>query len=101
MKYTDGGVDHRNTLECVKCASICLFRELNLDMLVLGRCAPGHSWRNPTDRVMSILNLGLQNCSLERVLLDEAKKKLLKKCNSMSEIREKAVKEPQLKEAYR
>ena len=43
MKFTDGGTDQRNTLESVKCASICLFKELNLDMLILARCAPGHS----------------------------------------------------------
>ena len=32
MKFTNGGVDQRNTLESVKCASICLFLELNLEM---------------------------------------------------------------------
>ena len=100
LKYTDGGVDHRNTLEAVKCAAICLFKEHNLDMLVLCRCAPGHSWRNPAERVMSILNLGLQNCSLEREKVNEDDEKLLKKCGSMSEIRQMAMKEPHLKESY-
>lgn len=71
LKYSDGGVDHRNNLESVKCAYICMFNELNLDMLILCICAPGHSWRNPAERVMSILNLGLQNCSLERERLPE------------------------------
>lgn len=66
LKFTDGGTDQRNTLEEVKCASICIFRELNLDMLILGRCAPGHSYINPAERVMSILNLGVQNVALER-----------------------------------
>ena len=56
--FSDGGTDQRNTLESVKCAAICIFREMNLDMCVLGRCAPGHSWVNPAERVISILNLG-------------------------------------------
>lgn len=49
MKFSDGGTDQRNTLEAVKCASICLFKELNLDMLILARCAPGHSWTNSAE----------------------------------------------------
>lgn len=37
VKFSDGGTNHRKTLESVKCATICLFRELNLDMIILGR----------------------------------------------------------------
>ena len=69
--------DQRNTLESVQCASICLFMELNLDMLILARCAPGHSWVNPAERVMSILNLGLQICALQREASDEDTEKRL------------------------
>ena len=43
LKFSDGGTDQRNTLESVKCASIALFKELDLDMLVIARCAPGNS----------------------------------------------------------
>ena len=74
-----------NTLEAVKCSLICIFKELHLDLLIVGyfsackfkwntskilkknidssffsfagRCAPGQSWTNPAERVMSILNL--------------------------------------------
>lgn len=99
MKYTDGGTDHRNTLESVKCASICLFREMNLDMLILGRCAPGHSWRNQAERVMSLLNLGLQNCSSEKGVCSEEMEKKLKRMGSMKEIRSKA--EPETRKAYK
>lgn len=66
LKYTDGGTDQRNNLESVRCANIRLFREMNLDMLIHVRCAPGHSWTNPAERIMSILNIGLHNFSLER-----------------------------------
>ena len=97
LKYTDGGTDQRNTLESVKCAAICVFRELNLDMLVLARCAPGQSWTNPAERVMSILNLGLQNVSLERSSVADDCEKVLKNCNSMAAIRSAAETKPSLK----
>ncbi|XP_053407150.1 uncharacterized protein LOC123547869 isoform X1 [Mercenaria mercenaria] len=71
LKYTDGGTDQRNTLESVKCANICLFREFDLDMLIAVRCAPGQSYVNPAERVMSVLNFGLQNVATERQQMDE------------------------------
>ena len=70
MKYTDGGTDQRNTLESVKVASICLFKELNLDFMIVARCALGHSCMNSAKRIMSILSLGLQNVATERAPSD-------------------------------
>ena len=35
MKYTNGGTDQRNALESVKVASICLFKELYLDFVIV------------------------------------------------------------------
>lgn len=99
MQYTDGGVDHRNTIQSVQCAAICIFKELNLD--ILARCAPRHSWRNPAERIMSLLNLGLQNCALERERSDDATEKLLKRCGSMADIRTEAEKIQSLKEPIR
>jgi hypothetical protein len=102
LKFSDGGTDHRNTLESVKCASICLFKEMNLDMLILARCAPGHSWCNPAERCMSLLNLGLQNCALERShCSSDDLEKLIKKCGSMKEIRTAATKHQDLQQGYR
>ena len=66
LLFSDGGPDHRLTYESVKMSLICLFRSLDLDMLVAARCAPGHSWINHVERIMSILNLALQNVALER-----------------------------------
>ena len=60
MKYTDGGTDQRNTLISVYVASICAVRR-----------GPGHSYMNPVDRIMSILNLGLQNVATERAPGDD------------------------------
>ena len=55
FKFTDGGVDKRNTLESVKCTSICLFRECDIDMVIMARCAPGHSYLNPVERLVGWL----------------------------------------------
>lgn len=96
LKYTDGGTDQRNNLESVRCANICLFREMNLDMLIHVRC--GHSWTNPAERIMSILNIGLQSVSLERKEAGREIEMLLKGCNSMSNIREKCSSNATLRE---
>ena len=96
MKYTDGGTDQHNTLESVKCAHICLFKEFDLDMLIAARCAPGHSFANPAVRVMSVLNYGLQNCATETHIVDEDTETLLRKCNSIADLRAMATKEPEL-----
>lgn len=98
LKFTDGGTDQRNTLEAVKCSNICLFKQLNLDLLVHARCAPGNSWTNPTERIMSILNLGLQNCSFERQQMDVDTEKVFRKLGSMKEIREYGQTKPEIKE---
>lgn len=66
LKFSDGGTDHRTNLGHVIVSAICLFKELDLDLYVAARCAPGQSWINPAERVMSILNIGLQNCALSR-----------------------------------
>ena len=87
LLYTDGGTDHRNTLESVKCAAICVFKELDLDLYVAARCSPGNSWINPCERVMSILNIGLQNCTLSRSKGSAELEQALKNCNSLKTIR--------------
>lgn len=58
--YSDSGPDHRLTYVSVKVALICLYIFLDLDYLITARTAPQYSWRNPVERVMSTLNLGLQ-----------------------------------------
>lgn len=51
LRFSDGGTNQRNTLKLVKCAAICIFREMNLDMLILCRCAPVYSWVNHAERL--------------------------------------------------
>ena len=58
--YSDGGPDHRLTYVSVQLSLICLFLKLDLDCLCVGRTAPYHSWKNPVEHMMSLLNLGLQ-----------------------------------------
>ena len=57
---TDGGPEHRVNFESVKIPLIMIFRKLNLDFLVAIRKAPGHSYINIVERLMSILNIGFQ-----------------------------------------
>ena len=64
--YTDGGPDHRLTYLSVKLSLISLFLKRDFDFLCACRTAPYHSSRNPAERVMSILNLGLQCVGLMR-----------------------------------
>ena len=66
FKFSDGGTEHRTILVKVQLGLIALFKMLNLDMVIAARCAPGQSWTNPVERQMSILNIALQNCALER-----------------------------------
>ena len=77
LLYTDGGPDHRSTYMSVKLSMIALFRSLDLDMLVALQTAPSNSWANPVERIMSIVNTGLQGVGLM--------------CQKMSEDFEKAV----------
>ena len=62
--YSDGGPDHRLTYVSVQLSLIALF--INLDLLIAGRTAPSHSWANPVERIMSIVNLGIQCIGIMR-----------------------------------
>ena len=66
FKFSDGGSEHHTILVKVQLGLIALFKMLNLGMVIAARCAPGQSWTNPVERQMSILNIDLQNCALER-----------------------------------
>ena len=85
--YSDGGPDHRLTYMSVKLSLICLFLKLDLDYLCAGRTAPYHSWKNPVERIMSLLNLGLQCVGLAREKMGDGFEHEVAKCNSVSELR--------------
>ena len=86
MLYTDGGPDHRNTFGSVQIALICLFLQGNFDFLASVRTAPYHSWMNPAERVISILNLDLQGVSLQRDSMDDILEDIFKGKNTLEEI---------------
>ncbi len=89
--YTDGGPDHNCKHISVRLGLLALFLELDLDTMVVMRTAPTQSWGNPVERVMSVLNLGLQGVALAREeLIEENYEKEMKRCNGMSAVRKVA-----------
>jgi hypothetical protein len=56
-------------------------------MFVACRTAPHQSFNNPAERVMSLLNLGLQNVSLSRPEMDAGFEMQMKSLSSMSAVR--------------
>ena len=71
----------------VKISLIALYLHHDLDYICVARTAPCHSWRNPVERVMSLLNLGLQCVGLMRREMPAQYESAIKNCNSMAEIR--------------
>src|SRR6266540_1869365 len=94
--YTDGGPDHKITYLRVQLSLIAIFKALDLDYLVAVRTPPGHSWKNPVERIMSILNLGMQSIGLMRVKMSEECENIINTCNNIEDIREKAKESSQL-----
>ena len=85
--YTDGGPDHRLTFMSVQLSLIALFLNLDLDLLVVGRTAPNHSWRNPVERIMSVINLGLQCVGIMRSEGCVEFEKAIKNANNLKALR--------------
>ena len=85
---TDGGSDHRLTFASVRLALICLFKSLDLDMLVAVRTCPYQSWTNLAERIMSTLNLALQNVSLARAEMQPEFEAKVKNKNTLQEVRD-------------
>ena len=100
IMYSDGGPDHMLKWGRVKLSLIALFLRLNIDMLIAGRTAPNHSWANIVERIMSILNIAYQNCALSRVECSSEKEQLLRSCGGMTAIREKALNNPEIRQAW-
>ena len=97
--YSDGGPDHRLTYLTVQISYICLFLTRNLDLLCAVRTPPYHSWKNPVERIMSILNLALHSVGLMRARMSAESETAIKSCTSMKAIREAAEQHPALREA--
>lgn len=89
--YSDGGPDHRLTYVSVKLSLIALFLNLNLDILIACRTAPNHSWRNPVERIMSIVNIGLQCVGMMRQKMSEEFESSIINCNNIQQLRQACV----------
>ncbi len=68
-------------------------------MAIAVRTAPHQSWKNPCERVNCILNLGLQAVGLMRARMSESFEKAISSSNSMSAIRDAAVRTSGLEDA--
>ncbi|POG62444.1 hypothetical protein GLOIN_2v1882875 [Rhizophagus irregularis DAOM 181602=DAOM 197198] len=99
--YTDGGPDHRTTYGSVQVSLLCLFIRGNFDMLIAMRTAPAQSWTNPAERIMSILNLGLQGVALLRDQMSSEMEDLFSRKNTLEEIRLVAKNNSQLESELR
>jgi hypothetical protein len=84
--FSDGGPDHHLTYLSVQLSLIALFLKLDLDVLIARKTAPSHSWANPVERVMSIINLGLQSVGVMRAKGSENLERALEKCSSLKKI---------------
>ena len=82
---TDGGPEHRVNFESVKILLILMFKQLKLDSLIVIRTAPGKSYVNIVERIMSALNVGFQNVALERE--QSGSEKEIRKYKDLSELR--------------
>ena len=100
--YTDGGPDHRVTYISVQISLIALFLKTNADMVMAVRTPPQHSWKDPAERIMSILNIGLQATGLMRDKVDDTYlEHKLKSASNMKEIRALAHEHAGLKEGVK
>ena len=86
LLVSDGGPDHRLTYYSVQISLLCIFIERNLDMLIAVRTCPYQSWQNIAERVMSTLNLGLQNVALCRKEMPEEFEKLISNKFTLADI---------------
>ena len=98
---SDGGPDHRVTFGSVQVSSLTLFRALNLDMLICVRTCPYQSWTNIAERIMSTLNLALQNVSLARKRMGDHAESLIENKNTLTELREAIKNNSELESAFK
>ena len=96
---SDGGPDHRLCYGSVQISMIALFSKLNFSVLICMQMCPYQSWTNPAERVMSTLNLALQNVSLMREKMDNEMEVAIKYKNNLAAIRSTIDEKPGLEKA--
>ena len=98
--YSDGGPDHRVTYPSVQLSLMCMFILDDLDVLIAGRTAPMMSWSNPCEKIMCILNLGLQMVTVERTVSTPEFERQMQSLATMKAIRDYADKNEHFKENF-
>ena len=98
MLHTDCGLDHRLPYLSVQLTVIAVFLLGDLDFAV--RTRPYHSWCNPVERIMSILNLALQSVELMRTNMDQKFEQAISKCKSMENVSQQAEAIPGVQDAF-
>ena len=98
--YTDGGPDHRLTFLAVKISLITIFKALDLDYLIAVRTCPNQSFRNPVERIMSIINIALQSVGLMRTQMPDSYERRMKSVNSLKDLRTLAQKDPAFQDVF-
>ena len=95
--YTDGGPEHSLNFLSVQIAYIALQWFLDLDMLIVARTAPGHSFKNPPEKVDCILNLALYGIGCMWKEIHEVLKfeKKLGNCSGVNDIRTLISEDPE------
>ena len=96
---SDGGPDHRVIFGSVQMSMVALFSRLDLDILVCMQMCPYQSWTNPAERVMSTLNLALQNVSLMRDKMDDKFERAIRNKNTLSAVHSEVQEMPDLQPA--
>ena len=100
MIVSDGGHDHRVTF-AVQVSCLTLFCALDLDMLICVRTCPYQSWTNIAERIMSTLNLALENVSLARSSMPSYFEEIVKNKCSLTQLRPLIGQYPDLATALR
>ena len=95
--YHDGGSDHNLRFLRTQLSQVAYFLQQDLDMLMLVQTPPQHLWKNPTERVMSNLNLALQGIGVMRTET-ATQEGPLKQANNLKKIRKLAKKYPSIQD---
>ena len=82
----------------VKLALVALFLKLDLDYLCAARTAPYNSYQNPVERVMAVVNLGLQAVALAREKMSDEMEKEAERCNTLKALCAVAEQKPEFKD---
>jgi hypothetical protein len=69
----------------------------DFDMLIAVRTAPHHSWCNPAERIMSVINYGLQGIAIEKDKMTKELEDEFETLKTLEDIREKSKDNSNLK----